>query len=94
MALASASCASDRHPTLLVVNAMLANRPLRAVCIGLCMVLLFLPTRMYFHTPPERSVMGVLSTAFPGWLFLYGYLCMKEGRDQERERRAREREER
>jgi hypothetical protein len=68
---------------------MLANRPLRAACIGLCMVLLFLPTRMYFHAPPEWSLVGVLSTGFPAWLFLYGYLMMKEGRDQERERRER-----
>lgn len=69
---------------------MLAERPLRAVCVGLCMVLLYLPMRMYFNTPPEWTVIGVLSRCFPAWLLLYGYLMAREGRDQERERRARE----
>lgn len=69
---------------------MIAYRPLRAACIALLMLLLYLPTRTYFRMPPEWSVIGVLSTCFPGWLFLYGYLWMKEGRDQERERRERE----
>jgi hypothetical protein len=69
---------------------MLVNRPLRTAWVCICMVLLFLPTRMYFHSPPEWSVVGVLSTGFPAWLFLYGYLMMKEGRDQERERREHE----
>jgi hypothetical protein len=54
------------------------------------MVLLYLPTRIYFRMPPEWSVIGVLSTCWPSWLFLYGYLMMKEGREQERERSARE----
>jgi hypothetical protein len=71
---------------------MFAHRPLRAVCVGLCMVLLYLPTRTYFSMPPEWSVIGVLSRCWPGWLFLYGYLMMKEGREQERERQQRERE--
>jgi hypothetical protein len=68
---------------------MLADRPVRAVCIGICMVLLYLPTRMYFHTLPRWTVVDVLSTGFPAWLILYGYLLMLEGRDQERERRER-----
>jgi hypothetical protein len=68
---------------------MLADRPVRAVCVGICMVLIYLPTRMYFHTPPKWTLIDVLSTGFPGWLILYGYLFMLEGRDQERERRER-----
>lgn len=68
---------------------MLIDRPVRAACILICMVLLQLPTRMYFHTPPEWTVKGVLSSAFNVWLLLFGYLCAKEGRDQERARAAR-----
>ena len=70
---------------------MLIDRPVRAVCILLCMVLLQLPTRMYFHSPPEWTLMGVLKSAFNVWLLLFGYLCAKEGRDQERARAERER---
>ena len=70
---------------------MLAHRPVRAACIALCMLLLYLPTRTYFRMPPEWSVIGVLSTCWPSWLFLYGYLMMKEGQEQERERQQRER---
>ena len=69
---------------------MITERPLRAACVALCILLLWLPARMYFRSPPEWSVVGVLSTCFPSWLFLYGYLMAKEGRDQERERRERE----
>jgi hypothetical protein len=58
------------------------------------MVLLYLPTRMYFHTPAEWTTIGVLSSGFPVWLFLYGYLFLLEGRDQERERRERADQER
>lgn len=71
---------------------MIAYRPLRAACVALCMLLLYLPTRTYFRMPPEWTVIGVLSTCFPGWLFLYGYLMMKEGRDQERDRQRERRE--
>jgi hypothetical protein len=70
---------------------MLIDRPLRAACILLCVVLLQLPTRMYFHTPTEWSVMGVLRSAFNLWLLAFGYLCAMEGRDQERERQRRAR---
>ena len=71
---------------------MIAFRPFRAACIGICMILLYLPTRPYFNGPPEWTVLGVLLHGYPGWLFLYGYLFMKEGRDQERELERRRRE--
>ena len=71
---------------------MLADRPLRAACILFCMVMLQLPTKMYFHSPPEWSVMGVLRSAFNVWLLIFGYLCAKEGRDQERDRQRERRE--
>jgi hypothetical protein len=72
-------------------DAMIAGRPVRAVFIILCAVLLYLPARMYFHSPPECTITGVLSTLFPVWLLIFGYLCTKEGRDQERARAGRER---
>jgi hypothetical protein len=31
---------------------------------------------MYFHSPPEWTVIGFLGSGFFGWLVLYGYLFM------------------
>jgi hypothetical protein len=69
---------------------MIASRPARAALIGLCFALMILPTMRYYRTPPEWSVMGVLRTTFPAWLFLFGALCLGEGQDRERRRASRE----
>ncbi len=69
---------------------MIAERPVRAVCVAILMGLLYLPTRMYFHSPPEYTIVGVLSTLFPVWLLIFGYLCVREGMDRARERTDRE----
>ena len=68
---------------------MIAERPVRAICLAICIVLLSLPAVQQHRAAPDWSVMGIASAAFPVWLFLFGFLCIKEGEQRGRERERR-----